>query len=113
MALWKTCLWVRKSTLVPLSIVDNYNLSTVRKAQASPPTSGSRPTTPLRTATTRVQPPRRAVLALGVHADDHLAEVASLQQAEKGSRRLLQAVDDILASGYGQWRSRHRPHAGM
>ena len=39
---------------------------------------------------------RRAVLARGVHADDHLAEVASLQQAEKGCGRLLQAVDDIL-----------------
>src|SRR6266850_2205389 len=60
-----------------------------RTAHAPPPLHG--------TATTRVQPPRLAVLALGVHADDHLAEVASLQQAEKGFGRLLQAVDDILA----------------
>jgi len=96
MALWKTGLWVRKSTLVQLSIVGNYNLSTVRKAQASPPTSGEGSTTPPRDG----HPPvcrRRAVLALGVHADDHFAEVASLQQAEKGFGHLRQAIDDILA----------------
>src|SRR6267143_1235050 len=40
---------------------------------------------------------RCAVLALGVHADDQLAEVAPLQQADKSCGRLLQAVDDILA----------------
>ena len=48
MALWKTCVWVRKRTLVQLSIVGNSNLPIVRKAHASPPTSGSRPTTPPR-----------------------------------------------------------------
>ena len=44
----------------------------------------------------RIPRTRLAVSALGVHADDQLAEVASLQQAEKGCGRLLQAVDDIL-----------------
>ena len=44
-----------------------------------------------------VQPPRLAVAALGVHADDQLAEIASFQHADKGFGRLLQTVDDILA----------------
>ena len=44
-----------------------------------------------------VQPPRLAVSALGVHADDQLAEVASFQHTDKGFGRLLQTVDDILA----------------
>jgi len=39
----------------------------------------------------------RCDAALGVHADDQLAEVASFQHADKGFGRLLQAVDDILA----------------
>src|SRR5215510_9107668 len=42
-------------------------------------------------------PPRLAVSALDVHADDQLAEVASLQHADKGCGRLLQTVDEVLA----------------
>src|SRR5687767_14691391 len=48
-------------------------------------------------ATSSVQPPRLAVSALGVRADDQLAEVASSQHADKGFGRLLQTVDVVLA----------------
>src|SRR6266849_2927659 len=48
-------------------------------------------------ALSSVPPPRLAVSALGVHADDQLAEVASLQHADKGCGRLLQTVDEVLA----------------
>lgn len=34
--------------------------------------------------------------ALGVHPDDQLPEVASLEHADEGSRRALETVDDVL-----------------